>query len=229
MHDVQHPWRKLTVLDLHFNKNPNEPLSVLCLGAHSDDIEIGCGGTILRLISTFRKVKFCWVVFGAEGERREEALRSAQLFLKDIPETQVVVHGFKDGYFPFVGAEVKNIFEQIKRDFAPDLVLTHTLDDRHQDHRLICDLTWNTFRSHLILEYEVPKYDGDLGRPNFYVPLDEPFCRKKIENILLSFQSQKAKHWFTEDTFASLMRLRGIESGGRSRYAEAFYAKKLVW
>lgn len=200
----------------------------MCLGSHSDDIEIGCGGTILRLVREGENIDVFWVVFGSTEGRAREAFESAAYFLRGARKKKVVVKDFRDGFFPFHGIEIKEFFEQIKAAYSPDLVLTHYRDDRHQDHRLISDLTWNTFRDHLILEYEVPKYDGDLGIPNFFVPLDESVCRRKIRYILRSYKSQKGKHWFTEDTFFSLMRIRGIESCSPGRYAEAFYCRKVV-
>jgi LmbE family N-acetylglucosaminyl deacetylase len=198
------------------------------LGSHCDDIEIGCGGTVLRLVREGENVEVYWVVFGSTQGRAREAFECAAFFLRGARRKKVIVKDFRDGFFPFHGIEIKEFFEHIKATYSPDLVLTHYRDDRHQDHRLISDLTWNTFRDHLILEYEVPKYDGDLGIPNFFVPLDESVCRRKIRYILRSYKSQKEKHWFTEDTFISLMRIRGIESCSPGRYAEAFYCRKVV-
>lgn len=211
-----------------FDIPPGAPLRVLCLGAHSDDIEIGCGGTILSLIRGRGPVEVHWVVFGAAEVREREAAASARLFLEGAAGKCVVIRRFRDGFFPFQGAEIKEFFEELKGRFNPDIVLTHYRDDRHQDHRLISDLTWNTYRNHTILEYEVPKYDGDLGVPNLFVPLDESLCRRKIGHILESFASQRNKQWFTEDTFLALMRLRGIEACAPERYAEAFYCRKMV-
>ena len=204
------------------------PLRVLCLGAHSDDIEIGCGGTILELISGGIPIECHWVVFTADDVREREARASAAEFLRGARASEVVVERFRNGYFPWVGDAIKDRFETLKKTLSPDLVFTHYRDDRHQDHRVISDLTWNTWRDHMILEYEVPKYDGDLGSPGLFVPVDETACREKVRILLASFPSQRVKHWFTEDTFLSLMRLRGIESCAAGRYAEAFYARKLV-
>jgi LmbE family N-acetylglucosaminyl deacetylase len=204
------------------------PLRVLCLGAHCDDIEIGCGGTILRLAQDYPRLSCHWVVFSSNPQRAREAAKSANLFLEQAAEQHVAILDFRDGFLPFVGAQVKESFEQLKRDFAPDLIFTHYRDDRHQDHRLISDLTWNTFRDHLILEYEIPKYDGDLGTPGCFVHLDESICQRKIQYLLESFETQANKHWFTEDTFRALMRIRGLESAAPTRYAEAFYSRKLV-
>lgn len=201
---------------------------ILCLGAHADDIEIGCGGTVLGLLEANPQATVHWVVFSADGERRTEARRSADWFLHNAPSRTVVVHQFRDGFFPYVGASIKESFERLKHEVSPDLILTHHRHDLHQDHRLISELTWNTFRDHLILEYEVPKYDGDLGTPNLFVPLAERTCQTKIQLILESFVSQRQKPWFDEATFLALLRLRGMECNAASRYAEAFYCRKIV-
>jgi LmbE family N-acetylglucosaminyl deacetylase len=201
---------------------------VLCLGAHSDDIEIGCGGTILTLLERHAQVSVRWVVFSATAERAREARECAAAFLARAGERQVVVKGYRDGFFPFQGAQIKDDFEALKREFSPDLVLTHYRDDRHQDHRLISDLTWNTFRDHLVLEYEIPKYDGDLGQPNLFIPLTESICTRKVQTLLENFRSQRAKQWFDEATFLAILRLRGMEANSPTRYAEAFYCRKAV-
>lgn len=217
------------MLTINFNKDSKTPLKVLCLGAHSDDIEIGCGGTILKLAGEYKKnLEIVWVVFSANGDREKEARKSAETFLKDIKQKRIVTYKQRDGFFPFNGIEIKETFETLKKDFSPDIVFTHFRDDRHQDHRLISDLTWNTFRDHLILEYEIPKYDGDFGSPNFFVQLDEKICKQKNESIIKYFQTQKEKHWLTEETLTSVLRLRGIESGRSSRYAEGFYCRKIA-
>jgi LmbE family N-acetylglucosaminyl deacetylase len=201
----------------------------LCLGAHADDIEIGCGGTILTLLAARRNVECHWVVFsGGGGPREREAQRAAQLFLARARSKQVTIHNFRDGFFPYVGGGIKEAFEALARSVSPDVIFTHTRDDRHQDHRVVSDLTWNTFRSHLILEYEVPKYDGDLGVPNTFVPLSASVARAKIRHIRAAFVSQRSKRWFTADTFHGLLRLRGIESGSPEGLAEAFFARKAV-
>jgi LmbE family N-acetylglucosaminyl deacetylase len=208
---------------------PNGPAyRVLCLGAHSDDIEIGCGGAILSLLERHDNVLVCWRVFSANEERAGEARKSAAAFLAGAREKDVVVKDFRDGYFPFLGAQIKDDFEALKRGFNPDIIFTHHRDDRHQDHRLISDLTWNTFRDHLILEYEIPKYDGDLGHPNFFVPLEESVCSRKIQTILDSFRSQSRRQWFDEQTFLAILRLRGMEANSPTRFAEAFYCRKAV-
>ncbi len=198
---------------------------LLFLGAHSDDIEIGCGGTILSLTRNNPGLEIVWVVFSADGNRRREARSSAQLFLKDAAQSKIVIKQFKTSFFPAQGESIKRSFETLRRSFNPDIIFTHYRSDRHQDHRLLSDLTWNTFRDHFILEYEIPKYDGDLGIPNLFVPLEEADCQGKAQHLCRIFRTQKSKHWFSEDTFLSLMRLRGIECA--SQYAEAFHCRKV--
>jgi LmbE family N-acetylglucosaminyl deacetylase len=215
------------VIQLPFPAGRDGGLRVLAIGAHSDDIEIGCGGTVLRLVEDGLAASVGWVVLSAAGERAEEARASAASFLKQAPEHEVVVRGFRDGFLPYEGYQVKEFFEELKR-FDPDLVLTHRLADVHQDHRLVGELTWNTFRNHLVLEYEIPKYEGDLGQPNLFVTLDRSRCERKIELLMEGFRSQRDRRWFTEDSFWSLLRLRGLESNSPSTYAEAFHARKLV-
>ncbi len=217
------------MLGFNFNLNRNKDLQVLCLGAHSDDIEIGCGGTIFRLIKEYPNVHVHWVVFGSTGIRSEEALKSANMILKDVKDKKIYVEGFRDSFFPYIGDKIKEYFEKLKIDLAPDIIFTHYRQDFHQDHRLISDLTWNTFRNHLILEYEIPKYEGDLGSPNFFVHLDEPISQWKVKHLLLHFKTQIDRYWFTEDTFFSLMRIRGVESRSSGNYAEAFYCRKMIY
>ena len=214
---------------LSFAKPGTSTFKLLCLGAHGDDIEIGCGGTILRLLKEYKNVDVCWIVFGASGQRAVEATESAKLFLEDAKEENIIIKDFNDAFFPSVGKEIKQYFEELKEAFSPDLIFTHFRNDLHQDHRLISDLTWNTFRDHLILEYEVVKYDGDLGNPNFFVHLNDKICRRKIELICSCFKTQGCKRWFTDDTFLSIMRIRGIESNAAENYAEGFYCRKMVF
>jgi len=202
--------------------------TILCLGAHADDIEIGCGGTLLRLMAEYGPLNVYWVVFGAEGKRSQEATRSAQLFLHNAKNAKIIVEGFRDSYFPYLGAPVKEFMERVRDDVSPDLIFTHRRDDLHQDHRLVCELTWCAFRNHRILEYEIPKYDGDLGRPNFYVPLDELTCRRKIQLIGEAFATQQVKPWFSDDTYWAMLRIRGVECNSPTKLAEAFHATKLV-
>ncbi|MBK7894885.1 MAG: PIG-L deacetylase family protein [Candidatus Promineifilaceae bacterium] len=209
------------------SEQPDYSPHILCLGAHSDDIEIGCGGTILKLLKTYPNAKVTWVVFSATGSRIDEAKASAASFLAGAKEKQIVVKDFRDGFFPYTGADIKAFFETLKPG-NPDLVFTHFRNDRHQDHRVISDLAWNTFRDHLILEYEIPKYDGDLGTPNFYTHLDKETCQEKVRLLVQHFGTQANKHWFTEETFFASLRLRGIESRAPEHYAEAFYGRKIV-
>ena len=203
------------------------PLKILCLGAHSDDIEIGCGGTILRLLASQQEINIVWVVFGAGSKREQEARASATLFLSQANNKNIIVKNFRDSFFPFEGAQIKDYFEELKST-SPDLIFTHYGKDAHQDHRLIEELTWNTFRNHFILEYEIPKYDGDLGQPSVFVPLDQEIYEKKVRYLTEAFETQRSKQWFGEDTFLALMRLRGMECVAASGYAEAFYCRKLV-
>jgi LmbE family N-acetylglucosaminyl deacetylase len=201
---------------------------VLCLGAHSDDIEIGAGGTLLKLAGQVPDLEIRWVVFSAPGPRAEEARRSAEEFLTSVARKQVRIGSFRESYFPSEWPTIKEWFEEIKANFDPDIVFTHYRDDRHQDHRVLSDLAWNTFRSHLILEYEILKYDGDLGHPNLFMPLSEHLCARKIELLLRHFKTQAAKHWFTRDTFEAMHRIRGIECASATGRAEAFYCRKML-
>lgn len=215
------------MLKLQFFGDDTKP-RILCLGAHPDDIEIGCGGTILKLTKEFPEAQFCWVVFSGDMKRAEEAYQGADFFLSDIVSKVIHVQDFRESYFPFVGAQIKDYFEKLKEELSPHLVFTHCSNDAHQDHQLISKLTWNTFRHNLILEYEIPKYDGDLGVPNLYVHLNEPVVQRKISGICGIFQTQIRKQWFGEETLRSIMRIRGIESNSPSKYAEAFYCRKIV-
>lgn len=203
-------------------------ISLLFLGAHSDDIEIGCCGSVFRLLEQFAIEEVTWVVFSALDERGDEAKASAELLLKNVKSKKMFFYSFKDGYFPYIGADIKDKFEALKGQSSPDIVFTHYRNDLHQDHRLICELTWNTFRNHLILEYEVMKYDGDLGVPNFFLHLTEAQCQKKMNHLRQHFKSQWGKHWFEDITFRSMARLRGIESNAPEKYAEAFHCRKAI-
>jgi LmbE family N-acetylglucosaminyl deacetylase len=206
----------------------DKALQVLCLGSHADDIEIGCGGTILKLASEYPNSIFHWFVFSAIGPREDEARRAAPQFVDPARLKGPVLKTFRDGFMPYVGADIKEVFEEMKKTVIPDLIFTHTRLDAHQDHRLISELTWNTFRNHLILEYEIPKYDGDMGQPSVFMPLPSEICKTKVRLITESFQSQHGKRWFESETFFALMRLRGVECNAESGYAEAFYARKLM-
>jgi LmbE family N-acetylglucosaminyl deacetylase len=217
------------MLTLNLVKNATARLKVLCLGCHSDDIEIGCGGTVLQWLSSHKNLEIVWVVFSSGGsEREKEARASAALFLERAKKKEVMIKDFRDGFFPFDGTNIKTVFEDELKKTSPDVILTHNGKDAHQDHRQIAELTWNTFRDHLILEYEIPKYDGDMGRPNVFVPLDAEASKKKVGYLIEAFQSQRSKRWFQEDTFFSLMRLRGMECNASSGHAEAFYCRKVL-
>lgn len=216
------------MIHLKLDGGADRALQILCLGCHSDDIEIGCGGTILRLAGEYPGCVFDWVVFSAIGPREAEARHAAAQFAGPSRLRGPLLKTFPDGFMPFVGAEVKAVFEELKQAVSPDLIFTHNRQDAHQDHRLIAELTWNTFRNHLILEYEIPKYDGDMGRPGVFVPLPPELCERKVGLIMDTFLSQHGKRWFQPETFFSLMRLRGMECNAPSGYAEAFYGRKLV-
>lgn len=217
------------MLRLTFNRNENKLKTILCLGAHSDDIEIGCGGSILRLLEENQNTEVYWIVFSADSKRKKEAESSADLFLAGAKKREIRVKNFRESFFPYIGADIKEYFEELKQQVSPDLIFTPFREDLHQDHRLLAELTWNTFRDHLILEYEVVKYDGDLGSPNFFVPLNEPTCRKKIETIFKCFKTQGSRNWFTGNLFSSIMRIRGVECNAPDEFAEAFYCRKMVF
>ncbi|MGA2447881.1 MAG: PIG-L deacetylase family protein [Polyangiaceae bacterium] len=205
-----------------------QSLRVLCLGAHSDDIEIGCGATILRILAERPRSAVHWVVFSAVGERDREARASAAEFLSMAGDVTVDVRAFRESFFPAVWSDIKEFFEDIKRRTSPDVVLCHHRQDLHQDHRVIAELAWNTFRDHLVLEYEIPKYEGDLGAPNVFVPLSREIADRKVALLLRHFQSQSTRAWFREDTFHGLMSLRGVECNAPDGRAEAFHARKIV-
>lgn len=216
------------MMKFQFAKRNDQPLNILCIGAHSDDIEIGCGGTILKILSEKEDVEIHWIVLGSSGKRDNEAVISANKYLKNAKTKNILVSNYEDSFFPYIGSDIKKYFENLKKTVNPDLIFTHYRNDLHQDHRLVSELTWNTFRNHLILEYEIVKYDGDLGVPNLYIHLDKTYCEKKVEYIITSFNSQRNKDWFTPDTFFSLMRIRGVESRAPDKYAEAFYCRKAI-
>lgn len=203
------------------------PLKILCLGAHCDDIEIGCGATLLKLVDERPSLTVTWVVFSANELRAAEARASATEFLTGSVTSDIRLHNFRNGYFPYCAAEIKDQFEALKQEVDPDVIFTHYKNDLHQDHRTIGELTWNTFRNHLILEYEIPKYDGGLGSPNTFVSIPEIFVNRKIDILMECFQSQLKRGWFTRSTFEGLMRLRGVECNSDSGHAEAFYSRKI--
>lgn len=206
----------------------DQPLHLLCLGAHSDDLEIGCAGTIIQLLGQHPGSTVTWVVLAANGERAVEARRSAKALLKGAGQTRLLVGGFAEGRFPVDFCELKNHFEQIKCYGQPDVILTHRLEDRHQDHRVTAELTWQTWRDQVVLEYEIPKYEGDLGRPNVYVPLHPSLAARKVRHLMRYFGTQKNRDWFRAETFQATMQLRSIECRAASGFAEAFTARKLV-
>jgi LmbE family N-acetylglucosaminyl deacetylase len=216
------------VLSLPLPIPDGRPLQLLCIGAHCDDIEIGCGGTVLRTVAELPRVEVHWVVLTSNEEREFEARASASAFLAGAEHACIEVRTFRESYLPYVGAEVKDYFEVLKRSVHPDLIFTHHREDRHQDHRLVSDLTWSTFRDAFILEYEIPKWDGDLGTPNLFVPLSAEVAGEKIDLAVEHFASQRSRPWFDAETFTALMRLRGMECNAPERRAEAFYARKLA-
>lgn len=204
------------------------PLKILCLGAHSDDVEIGCGATLLRFFGE-RPCSVEWCVFAASPEREKEARASAGAFLAGAAQKNVTVHAFRESYFPYVAAEIKDAFEALKQRIAPpDIVFSHHRHDLHQDHRVVAELTWNTFRNHVVLEYEIAKYEGDLGAPNVFVPVPRAVAERKVELLVTHFPSQKTRTWFHPDTFHGLMTLRGVECNAPEGRAEAFHARKLA-
>ncbi len=204
------------------------PRRVLCLGAHADDIEIGCGGTLLRLAANHPGLDIGWCVFSGSVERRKEAVQSARTMLPGLQPSLLLVEKFRESHFPDRWEAIKDACEGIRKRFEPDLIFTHYRGDRHQDHRVLSDLTWNTFRNHAIVEYEIPKFDGDFGAPNVFVPLEPRLAKRKVRGIIQGFPSQSNKHWFTEDLLFSVLRIRGMECASTSGYAEAFYGRKIV-
>jgi LmbE family N-acetylglucosaminyl deacetylase len=207
-------------------KKTSETMTVLALGAHCDDIEIGCGGTIMSIINNNASVNIKWIVFSSNERRKAEAVLGARLFTENVKNIDLQIYDFRDGFLPYYGREIKEIFEEVKKEVNPDLIFTHYRDDLHQDHRLVSELTWNTFRNHFILEYEIPKWDGDMGIPNSFVHLDESIATKKIKYLQQVYNSQQSKAWFTDDLFWSIMRIRGMEANSFSNLAEAFYVRK---
>ena len=202
-------------------------LSVLCLGAHSDDIEIGAGATLLTMIERGIQLEVHWCVLSGHGDREQEARASAADFLKGAKKTHVEVLSFRDGFFPENGEAIKSWFEALKPRVKPDIIFTHYRDDAHQDHQQVCRLTWNTFRDHCIFEYEIPKWDGDMGQPNLYMQVSAAALTRKVELLHAHFGTQRSKQWFDSEIFSGLARIRGMECRAPERYAEAFFARKL--
>lgn len=212
------------MLNIDFSTSPK---SILLIGAHCDDIEIGCGGTVLHLVERYPEAHFEWIVFSSSPIRAQEAATSAEDLLINAGSKNIRIQNFRNGYFPYIGAQIKDYFELIKSTINPDLIFTHHLDDRHQDHRTLAELTWNTFRDHLIFEYEIPKYDGGLRSPNFFVPVSQINANKKISMLMNYFVTEATKPWFTTETFAAMLRLRGIESNSPTGLAEGYYCRKM--
>ena len=215
------------MLALDWNAPHTAPRTLLCLGAHSDDLEIGCGGTLLKWLAANPSVTVHWVVFSAAGQRGEEAQAGAAAFLGKAHARTVTLHEFRDGFFPSQKPAIKEVFEELKAKVSPDLIFTHYRNDAHQDHRTLCELAWNTWRNHMILEYEIPKYDGDLGQPNVFVPLEREQGEQKIAALHQAFDSQRGKQWFDDELFWGLLRIRGMEAHAPGRYAEAFHGRKI--
>jgi LmbE family N-acetylglucosaminyl deacetylase len=208
--------------------NPAQPpQTILCIGAHSDDIEIGCGATLLQLIKRYPHARFVWMVLSGDDARAREATASARAYLRGV-DHQLILERFRDGFFPYQGEAIKTRFEALKTEVQPDLIFTHRHDDAHQDHRTLAQFTWNTFRNHLIFEYEIPKWDGDLQTPNVYVPLEAALVKRKTALLIKHFGTQRNKHWFSADTFTSLLRIRGLECASPSGFAEGFFGRKLA-
>ena len=216
------------MLPVTLGSSSTAPLRILCLGAHSDDIEIGCGGTILRLLQERPDSSVDWVVLSASPEREIEARASAADFLAGAAARNVTVKGFRESFFPYVAAEIKSFFETLKRGQTPDVIFCHHRRDEHQDHRLVAELTWNTFRNHVVLEYEIAKYEGDLGKPNVFVPLSRATADRKVELLQRHFPSQTQRTWFRPDTFHGVMSVRGVECNAEDGRAEAFHSRKIV-
>lgn len=216
------------MLALSLKRYTDDPLNVLCLGAHCDDIEIGCGGTLLTLLRRHTAVNVYWLILSSTPARKAEAIAGAERFCAKAKNLEINILKFRDGYLPYQGPAVKEAIENIKSSFAPDVVFTHYRNDLHQDHRIVSELTWNVFRNHLILEYEIPKWDGDFGSPNTFVPIEQEVADEKIAALQATYNSQKKKRWFTDDLFLSVLRIRGMESNSPTTLAEAFYARKLI-
>lgn len=202
--------------------------SVLCLGAHADDIEIGCGATLLELQQSQPDVKIDWVVFSSNPVRAAEAQSSFTEWVGERNRGELRIYSFEDTLFPVQRRELKERFQTISMGVSPDLIFTHRIEDAHQDHRLVAELTWNTFRDHSILEYEIAKYEGDLGKPNVYVPISEPNANRKLQGLMRLYPSQHEKPWYSTETFRALMSLRTIECRSSSGFAEAFYGRKIT-
>lgn len=216
------------MLDFCFNFPANRPPRLMFIGAHCDDIEIGCGGTVIELLNRYPDATVHWVVLSSEGERKQEARSAANAMLRGVRDRTVTIKEFRGAYFPSEAPAIKDCFEELKQMASPDIIFAHNRKDSHQDHRIVGELAWNTFRDHVILEYEIPKYDGDLGAPSVFMPVSAAAMKRKIALLMRVFKTQHSKRWFTPETFQGLMRLRGIECNAPSGYAEAFYSRKLL-
>jgi LmbE family N-acetylglucosaminyl deacetylase len=216
------------MLDLRLNLPGDRGPCLLFFGAHCDDIEIGCGGAVIELLSQYRNAEVHWVVLSSNDARAKEARRAARMLLRGAGSVNLVIKQFRESFFPSEYPALKGFFEEIKRSVSPDVVFVHSREDLHQDHRVLGELAWNTFRDHLVLEYEIPKFDGGLGSPSVFMPLSHAVVRRKVEVLMKVFGTQRSKRWFTPATFEGLMRLRGIECNAPDGYAEAFYSRKLV-
>jgi LmbE family N-acetylglucosaminyl deacetylase len=203
-------------------------LRVLCIGAHSDDIEIGCGGTLLHLQAARPRLQVDWVVLSGDADRRRETARAMASLLRPASRGELLHGDFPDASFPGSYAALKDFFVRLQRRAAPDLIFCHERQDAHQDHRVVNELTWGAFRDHVILEYEIPKWDGGLATPNAYMPLPAGLAKRKISTLMRCFGSQRSRDWFRPEIFEALMRLRGIECRSRSGFAEAFHTRKLT-
>lgn len=213
---------------LNLQVNHGKSPTVLCIGAHCDDIEIGCGGTLLKLADEYKDLSVKWIVFASNEVRKKEAQKSAEYFLENVKRADIEILSFNDGFLPSVWSEVKHQFEKIKSEVSPDLIFTHYRHDLHQDHRTLNELTWNTFRDHFILEYEILKYDGDMGNPNVFVSISNEILERKKQILLKCYESQLNKQWFDETLLTSLPRIRGVQSNSGTKFAEAFYGRKCL-
>lgn len=213
------------MLNLDFDLPPHG--TVFCFGAHCDDIEIGCSATLVELAKHAPGLNFVWTVFSGDATRESETRAAAAMLLGKRARIDVQVHRFRGSYLPESWSSIKDVFESLKQQLSPDLIFTHALHDRHQDHRIVSELTWNTFRDHSVLEYEIPKYEGDLTQPNFLVPIPASTLAEKLDMLSSCFASQRERAWFDSDVFRGLMRIRGIECNAASGFAEGFHARKL--
>lgn len=215
------------IAGLRITPPTDRALRVVALGAHADDIEIGAGGLIQRLVADTPSLSIRWLVASATPERRREAEKASSRLVGSVSDCTLDIGDLRDGFLPFLGPAPKEWLIR-HAGFEPDIVICPRGEDLHQDHRLVGQLAWQVFRSSLIFEYEIPKYEGDLGRPNVYVVLDRATAERKVATILEAFPSQRSRRWFEPETFWALLRLRGIEAASPTGFAEAFHASKIV-